>query len=187
MVKCCCIKGCGNKKRKDGTDCKLFSPPRSKFFLRKWTEAINPSRHSYLKLTNNTKICQRHFTDEFFIKGEYNVGSDGKVLVKEFKKWRLTDDAVPTLNMGTYYFTLFVLPYLTLHLNLSLGRPDTQVLHSTPKSSSSRSARPSSSSFHDSPNTGCETSAIESSIEEAAPVCSEAINVESGNMSLIQF
>lgn len=72
-------------------------------------------------------------------------------------------------------------PYITPHFNLSLGRPDEQVLMSTPNSSST-----SSEPLVLSPNIVCaETS--DRAIEETVPICSEETNVESGNICFVQF
>jgi len=97
----CCITGCGNGYSKTVKECRLFSPPiTNKKLLARWTASVNKSK---FKLTNNTKVCQQHFKEDCFIKGVYGPEPDGKqVLLAEFKHWRLTDNAVPTLKMGIF-------------------------------------------------------------------------------------
>ena len=98
----CCVVGCGNKySQKTGKDCRLFTPPlNNKKLLARWHENIHRDK---FKLTNNTKVCQKHFLEECFIKGVYGPGPEGKqVLMSEFKKWNLTNDAIPTLKMGIH-------------------------------------------------------------------------------------
>ena len=98
----CCIVSCNNSYRKKKTEkCRLFAPPlTNKKLCQQWRYSIYPQKFT---LTNNTKFCQDHFEEECFIKGIYGPGPDGnQVLMSEFKKWRLTDTAFPSLNLGKY-------------------------------------------------------------------------------------
>ena len=104
----CCINGCGNRYKKGSKECRLFSPPKSQVGLKRWTAATG--RRSGFKLTNNTKICQAHFDEDCFIKGTFTSGPDGtKVLLKEFKTWRLTDDAVLLFQLRKWVSVLIFL------------------------------------------------------------------------------
>ena len=58
-----------------------------------------PNRHSFQKVfSGQQKSPKKH---QIATSGSAASGPDGtKVLQKEFKTWRLTDDAVPTKKMG---------------------------------------------------------------------------------------
>lgn len=89
----CAVVGCNNNNKKTSknfaSSCRYFSFPSSKQISKLWVQKC------YQKNTFNIKyarICSYHFSDDDYCAKE-------KLLQLPRNKWKLKDDAVPSLNL----------------------------------------------------------------------------------------
>jgi len=94
MVKCFVV-GCstGYKSAKEN-DAKVFKPPKEERQFILWGKNLERSDR---KFSRKDHVCSRHFKEEFIIKNSVNGGAP-------LTRWKLRDDAIPTLVLGKYRF-----------------------------------------------------------------------------------
>ena len=90
----CAVFNCQSRNGGNTEKVRLLLFPKSQSTFKKWYDAVNRKDLS-IKKASTSYICEKHFTEEDWIRPELNVTKKGKPA----KKKTLKEDAIPTLYM----------------------------------------------------------------------------------------